>query len=202
MPIISQNLSIMDPINILIGLNIIATFAAHYSGAKKGFRTAVGDSREKPKSSLQTIPVLMSTFSLIAIILGIFRIGTLEYLPSYQSARFIGLLIFIIFSWIQILSIKTLGENYSQDVLMLKNHKLITNGIYRAVRHPQYLSQILMDLGAAVALMSYIVLPLAVIEIPLLIMRANLEERLLAKYFKDEFVEYKKKSGYLIPFIG
>jgi protein-S-isoprenylcysteine O-methyltransferase Ste14 len=60
----------------------------------------------------------------------------------------------------------------------------------------------LMDLGAAVALLSYMVLPLAVIEIPLLILRANLEERLLAKYFKDEFIEYKKKSGYLLPFIG
>ncbi len=192
----------MDPINILAGLNVIATFGAHYSGAKKGFRSAVGAAKEKPKSFLQTVPVYLSTLSLVAIILGVFKIGTLEYLPNYEMIRIIGLIVFIVFSWIQVLSIKTLGENYSQEIMILKNHKLVTNGIFRIIRHPQYLSQVLMDLGAAVALLSYVVFPLAIIEIPFLIMRASLEEKMLAKYFKDDFKTYKKKSGFFIPFIG
>lgn len=192
----------MDPINILIGLNILATFGAHYSGAKKGFRTKLGESREKPKSPWQTFPVFLSTLSLIAIILGVFKVGTIEYTSSYQTIRIIGMIVFLLFSWIQILSVKTLGENYSQEVLILKNHKLITKGIFRVIRHPQYLSQILMDLGAAFALLSYIILPVALLEIPFLILRANLEEKLLAKYFKNEFADYKKKSGFLLPFIG
>jgi protein-S-isoprenylcysteine O-methyltransferase Ste14 len=192
----------MDPINIFVGLNIIATFGAHYSGAKKGFRTTVGAFREKPKSYLQTVPVYLSTLSLVAIILGVFKIGTLEYTLSDETLRLIGMVIFLIFSWIQILSIKTLGENYSQDVLILKDHTLVTKGIFRIIRHPQYLSQILMDLGAVAALLSWIVLPLAIIEIPLVIMRGKLEEKLLAKYFKNEFADYKKKSGFILPFIG
>ncbi len=192
----------MDPINIIIGLNVITTFGAHYTGAKRGLRSAIGAAKEKPKSYLQTVPVYLSTLTLLGTIIGVFRIGTLEYLPSYEPVRIIGLLFFLVFSWIQILTVKTLAENYSQEVLIHKDHMLVTRGIFRIVRHPQYLSQILMDLGAAAALLSYIVLPLAIIEIPLLIMRAVMEERLLAKYFKDEFKEYKKKSGFLIPFIG
>lgn len=192
----------MDPINILIGLNVIATFGAHYSGAKKGFRSAVGAAREKPKSALQTIPVYLSTLTLVAVILGIFQIGTIDYLPSYGMVRIAGLIFFLVFSWIQVVSVKALGENYSQEIIILKDHKLVTSGIFKVVRHPQYLAQILMDLGAAAALLSYIVLPLVVIEIPLLVMRAVLEERLLAKYFKDDFASYKKKSGFLFPFIG
>ncbi len=192
----------MDPINILVGLNVVATFGAHYSGAKRGLRSAVGAAKEKPKSYLQTVPVYLSTLTLIGIILGIFRVGTLEYLPSYEPLRIAGLFFFLVFSWIQILSVKTLAESYSQDVLIHKDHALITSGIFRVVRHPQYLAQMLMDLGAAAALLSYVVLPFAVIEIPLLIMRAMMEERLLAKYFKDEYKEYKKKSGFFIPFIG
>ena len=109
----------MDPINILVGLNVIATFGAHYSGAKKGFRSAVGAAKEKPKSFLQTVPVYLSTLSLVAIILGVFKIGTLEYLPNYEMIRIIGLIVFIVFSWIQVLSIKTLGENYSQEIMIL-----------------------------------------------------------------------------------
>jgi len=192
----------MDPINILVGLNVIATFGAHYSGAKKGFRSAVGAAKEKPKSFLQTVPVYLSTLSLVAIIIGVFKLGTLEYLSNYEMIRIIGLIVFIVFSWIQVLSIKTLGENYSQEIMILKNHKLVTNGIFRIIRHPQYLSQVLMDLGAAVALLSYVVFPLAIIEIPFLIMRASLEEKMLEKYFKDDFKSYKKKSGFFIPFIG
>jgi protein-S-isoprenylcysteine O-methyltransferase Ste14 len=192
----------MDPINILLGLNVIATFGAHYSGAKKGFRSAVGAAKEKPKSQLQTIPVYLSTLTLIAVILGIFKIGTLEYLPANEILRVIGLLFYLVFSWIQVISVKALGENYSQEIVILKDHKLVTTGMFRIVRHPQYISQILMDLGGAAALLSYIVLPLALIEIPFLIRRAVMEEKLLAKYFKDDFAAYKKKSGFLLPFIG
>ena len=192
----------MDPINILLGLNVIATFGAHYSGAKKGFRSAVGAAKEKPKGYLQTIPVYLSTLTLVAVILGVFRIGTIEYLPSYETFRVIGLIFYIVFSWLQVLSVKTLGESYSQEIIILKNHELVTKGIFSIVRHPQYLTQILMDLGAAAALLSYFVLPLAVIEIPLLVMRATVEEKLLTKYFGEEFTAYKKKSGFIIPFIG
>ena len=64
------------------------------------------------------------------------------------------------------------------------------------------MSQILVDLGAGIALMSYIIVPLALIEIPFLIMRAQLEDKLLQKNFKNEFSEYKKRSGFMIPFIG
>ena len=192
----------MDPINILVGLNVAATFGAHYSGAKRGLRSAVGAAKEKPKSYLQSVPVYLSTITLLATILGVFRVGTLEYLPSYDPLRITGLFFFLVFSWIQILSVKTLAESYSQEVLIHKDHALITSGIFRVVRHPQYLAQMLMDLGAAAALLSYVVLPFAVIEIPLLIMRAMMEEKLLAKYFKDEYKAYKKKSGFFIPFIG
>jgi protein-S-isoprenylcysteine O-methyltransferase Ste14 len=50
--------------------------------------------------------------------------------------------------------------------------------------------------------MSYLLLPIAIIEIPFLILRALLEEKLLEKNFKERFADYKKKTGFLIPFIG
>jgi protein-S-isoprenylcysteine O-methyltransferase Ste14 len=58
------------------------------------------------------------------------------------------------------------------------------------------------DIGGGLALMSYILLPLAIVEIPFLIMRAILEEKLLEKNFKEQFSAYKKKTGFIIPFIG
>ncbi len=192
----------MDPINIIVGLNIIATFGANVSGAKKGLRDKIGASKEKPNTYLQKLPVILSTITLIGLIIGVFQIGTLEYINEYNLIRYIGLASYLIFSWVQVWAFKTLGENYSQDILIKKNHQLVTGGPFRIIRHPQYVSQILIDLGGAAATLSYIVAPIAIIQIPFILLRASVEDKLMAKHFGNEFSSYKKKSGFVLPFIG
>ena len=192
----------MDPINIIIFLNVIATFGANITGAKRGLKSTVSEIKEKPKTYLQKFPPILSMLSLVALILAVFQIGTLEYLNEYNVIRYIGLVVYLVFSWVQVWSFKTLGDNYSQEVILKKNHELVTKGPFKIIRHPQYLCQILLDLGAAAATLGYIVGFLALIEIPIYILRASLEDRLLAKYFAEKFSDYKKKSGFMIPFIG
>lgn len=192
----------MDPINIIAGLNVIATFAANFSTANKNLKSTLTEVREKPKTFLQKFPLVVSSFTLLALIFGVFQIGTLEYSEELKTPRLIGLIVYLIFSWLQILSFKKLSDNYSQEVVIKRNHQLVTTGIYSVIRHPQYLSQMLLDIGSGLAVMSYIVLPLAIIEIPILIMRAALEDKLHNKYFREKFTAYKKKSGFFFPFIG
>jgi protein-S-isoprenylcysteine O-methyltransferase Ste14 len=191
----------MDPINIIAGLNLLANFGANLSGAKKGLRSTITVPKEKPATYLQNIPIVISTIALIAFALGLFRLGTFEYNPGNFNLRLAGLAVYLVFSWMQIWSYKTLGENYSQDIVIFKSHSLVKKGPYKYLRHPQYTSQILMDAGAGVLSLSYIVIILVIIEIPLLIMRASAEEKLLAKHLKD-YNEYKKQSGSFLPFIG
>jgi protein-S-isoprenylcysteine O-methyltransferase Ste14 len=192
----------MDPINIIIGLNIIATFGANYAGAKKGVKTKIGAYKEKPKTYLQWLPLTFSTITLLLLIVSVFQVGTLEYAEEYQTIRYIGLVFYLVFSWVQIWAFKTLGENYAQEILIMKDHQLITKGPFKLIRHPQYLSQMLMDLGAAAATLSFILLPVAIIQIPFLFMRAFLEDKLLAKHFGENWKLYKQKTGSILPFIG
>jgi protein-S-isoprenylcysteine O-methyltransferase Ste14 len=192
----------MDPINIIVGLNIIATFGANVSGAKKGFKDKIGAAKEKPNTYLQKLPLILSTITLLGLILGVFQIGTLEYVSEYNLIRYIGLAVYLIFSWVQIWAFKTLGENYSQDILIKKDHQLVTKGPFRIIRHPQYMSQMLLDLGGAAAVLSFIVAPIAVIQILFILLRASVEDKLMAKHFGNEFSSYKKKSGFVLPFIG
>lgn len=194
----------MDPINIIIGLNIIATFGANLTGAKKGLKSTVTPVKERPKTYLQKFPLVLATLTLVALIFAVFQIGILNYSDNSQfsSLRFIGLAVYLCFSWIQIWSYKSLGESYSQEVVVFKDHKLANKGPFKIIRHPQYLSQILVDFGGAAATLSYVLLPLAVVQIPILIIRASFEEKLLKKHFKEEFVHYKKNRGFMIPFIG
>ncbi|HEY6626078.1 MAG TPA: isoprenylcysteine carboxylmethyltransferase family protein [Ignavibacteriaceae bacterium] len=192
----------MDPINIIILLNIIATFGANVTGAKRGLKSTVSEVKEKPKTFLQKFPPVVSMLSLVALILAVFQIGTMDYLEEYDVIRYISLAVYLVFSWVQVWSFKTLGDNYSQEIMIKKNHELITKGPFKIIRHPQYICQILLNLGATATTFSYIVGFFTLIEIPIYIMRASLEDKLLAKYFTEKFSDYKKKSGFMIPFIG
>ena len=192
----------MDPINIIILLNVIATFGANVSGAKKGLKSKVAAIKDKPKTFLQKFPPILSAVTLIVLILGVFQIGTLEYMKEHNAIRLIGLPVYLIFSWIQVWSFKSLGDNYSQDIIIKKDHQLVTTGPFRYIRHPQYFSQILINIGGTAATVSYVLGILTLIEIPIYIMRALLEDKMLAKHFAEQFSAYKKKSGFMIPFIG
>lgn len=192
----------MDPINIIVLLNIIATFGANLTGAKKGLKSTVTPVKERPKTYLQKLPLIVATLTLIVLILAVFQVGTLNYsaYSNLKSYRIIGLVVYLVFSWIQIWAYKSLGDSYSQEIVIFKDHKLSENGPYKFVRHPQYLSQILIDLGGGFATLSYILIPLAIIQIPILILRSIFEEKILQKHFKEEFETYKKSRGFMIPF--
>ncbi len=192
----------MDPINIIIGLNIIATFGANIGAAKKGVKDKLGISKDKPKTYLQTLPLYLSTITLAVLIVSLFQVGTLEYKMENQTLRIIGLIVYLTFSWIQIWATKVLGDNYSQDIVIKKDHHLITSGPFKFIRHPQYFSQFLLDTAGAVATLSFVLAPLALIQIPLLFLRASLEDKLLEKHFGENFRNYKKKSGMFFPFVG
>ena len=195
----------MDPLNLLVGINLFVNMSANYSAAKTGLKISFTKALEKPDTYLQKLPPNVSALVLIVVIAGIFNFGVLDdtLKEEYSILRYVGLALFVIFSWLQVYSFKSLKENYAQEILILKKHNLITDGIYKFVRHPQYLSQILSDLGAALAVMSFIAIPIVLLlEIPLFILRAKFEERLLQKHFKKDYEEYKKKTGFLIPFVG
>lgn len=193
----------MDAINIISLVGIVLSLFANSGAAKGGLKGTVTKNEKKPKTYLQKIPVNISALVLLFQILGVFQIGTLELTEDLMIFRITGLVIFILFSWLQVKSYKNLKTSYSQEIVIKKNHQLITSGIHKTIRHPQYLSQVLSDLGLGIALCSYLAVPIVLlVELPLFVLRARKEEELLKEYFNEEFDEYKKNSSFMIPFIG
>lgn len=192
----------MDPINIIIGINILALFGANLDGARRGLKSAVAEVKEKPKSWLQKNPPALAALILFAQILGVFSIGNLVAPEGSGALRYSGLAVYLIFSWFQIYALRSLGKFYSQDIVILKKHELVTSGAYRFIRHPHYLGQLIADIGCGLALFNIPVLLLVLPETVMLIMRAQKEEAMIKKHFPDQFAAYRKKSGFMIPFIG
>ena len=89
----------------------------------------------------------------------------------------------------------------SRTIKVEKNQKLIDTGLYGIVRHPMYLSTVLLFLSMPLILNSIISFVIFLIYPFLIIKRINNEEKVLSKELKG-YNEYKKKVKYkLIPYI-
>lgn len=194
----------MDPVNILILIALVAFTAANYSGSKSGLKSKVSAVSKRASGWLQTVPPNVLAISSLLQFAGVFPIVDTWFLPQPgQTIRIIFFLLFLLFSWIQLKSFKTLGTNYSTEIVIFKDHKLVTSGIYSIIRHPQYAGQLLADLFAGLAMLSSPVVILTVLlSFPLLVLRAKKEEDFLSSAFSEGFTTYRNRSGFFIPWLG
>ncbi len=187
-------------INLIIIINIVLTFSANLPLAGQTFRKKLQPVLTKPKSYLQNVPKYISSLIFLLIIAGLFGLGKIEIKDELiQVIRTIFAGLYVLFSWLQILAAKNLGEFYTQDIVIYKDHKLIDKGFYKIIRHPVYLTQILQDLFAGLALANYLIIPLTLfIEFPLYVLRTNFEEKILTKNLA-EYKEYANRTGKWFP---
>jgi len=98
-----------------------------------------------------------------------------------------------IFAW----SIIARGR-YAVSWDMPKDHKLVTWGPYRYVRHPSYLSYFLMFLGIVLTWLNLLTIP-CLIAIPGYYYATNNEERILIERFGDEYRRYQEETARFLP---
>lgn len=89
-------------------------------------------------------------------------------------------------------------ERYATSWKMRGNHRLVTWGPYRYVRHPSYFGYFLMFLGF-ITLWPNIVTLMPLAAIPGYIKVTVQEEKLLEQRFGDEYREYQRRTGRFIP---
>jgi protein-S-isoprenylcysteine O-methyltransferase Ste14 len=95
----------------------------------------------------------------------------------------------------------TFKENkyLAHTVVVTKDQKVVTTGPYAAVRHPMYLSELVMFIFAPMALGSYLAVIPNILLAAILAIRIVTEERLLLSELKG-YREYTRKTRYrLIP---
>lgn len=84
---------------------------------------------------------------------------------------------------------------------IVEGHRLVTDGLYKHVRHPLYLAETLRNFGFVLIFSSiYGVLFIAVGTI-FLLFRIRTEERMLVEAFGEDYREYQRNTKKLIPYI-
>ena len=95
---------------------------------------------------------------------------------------------------------RALGSSLSPFVSPRPGAPLVTRGLYRWVRHPMYLSEAMIAVGAPLMLGSRVVVWLAVPALVVLVLRIVREEQALARVF-PEYPHYAALTRRVVPFL-
>ena len=101
---------------------------------------------------------------------------------------------------LSIWAIKTLDKYWTIEIEIRDVHPLIKNGPYKYMRHPHYLFLFCEVLGLPlIANAYYSFVFIAIIFIPLIILRFIFEEKALTEKFGAEYLKYKKEVWAFFP---
>jgi protein-S-isoprenylcysteine O-methyltransferase Ste14 len=103
---------------------------------------------------------------------------------------------FALLQWAQV----TLGKSWSDTPRMMKEQTLITSGPYQFIRHPISTAFILI-LGSPLLISTNWLIGLTWMGMTIMEVASRLgfEESLMIEYFGDQYRDYMKKTGRLLP---
>jgi protein-S-isoprenylcysteine O-methyltransferase Ste14 len=97
---------------------------------------------------------------------------------------------------------RDLGRNWSVSLDVRQDHKLITEGVYRYVRHPMYSAFWLWAIAQALLLPNYVAGFAALFGFGLLyFIRVGREEQMMIDAFGAEYRDYMTRTKKLIPWV-
>jgi len=185
---------------LLIGILFIPMFIAGLVMMKKSpdlLRKRLDAKEEQPE---QKAVILLSGLMFVAA----FAVAGLNYrfkwivIPNWVSwaAAAVFLLAYALYA-------EVLRENIwlSRTVEVQENQKVIDTGLYGVVRHPMYMSTLLLFLSIPLVLGSVLSFAIMLAYIPIIAKRIRNEEKVLESGLAG-YAEYKKRVRYkIIPFV-
>ncbi|MBP2617319.1 methyltransferase family protein [Chryseobacterium jejuense] len=188
----------MRTLQILYVISMIVWFLSEFL-YKNMLKSGKDDKKGKDRSTLNILWFAIP-FSIAAAVM----ISNLSTLPITHGRRimYVGeslILIGIIFRFI---TIRFLGKYFTVDVTIKDDHKIEKEGFYKYLRHPSYAFSLLTSVGLGLYLNNWLSLIFAFVP-PFLAFayRIKIEEQALVEQFGEEYLEYRKTTKKLIPFI-
>ncbi|MBZ0204053.1 MAG: isoprenylcysteine carboxylmethyltransferase family protein [Ignavibacteria bacterium] len=125
-----------------------------------------------------------------------------KYIPhsNVPAVHFAGIFLMLIASMIFTVTVVSFAQPITPNPVPRKKAVLRTSGVYKFIRHPMYLSAILLLLGVVMYFQAYYSLLWIAILFIFFKYKTQLEERQLSLKF-PEYERYKSSTRKLIPFI-
>jgi len=131
----------------------------------------------------------------------IWTVGTIPSIPGWMDGviRVGGIVLLGMAGLLAAWGLRSIGRQMSSQAEVRPDTKLVTDGAFRVVRHPLYLSILLLWAGGALALVSWIMAACTLALLPLFVARSRLEERILMRHFGGAYGAYMTSVPMLMP---
>ncbi len=176
---------------IFLAYSYIALYVSRRQGAKiVGWITAIKN--KDYTLFLLSIPQIGLIFNAIFV----FNSGIYEIISVIA-----GFIIMVLGMGFNLIVRMNLGKNWVPLYKTTENQELVTEGIYSIIRHPFYLSVLILFSGISVISWNLYGLLLLLFALMALIVRIKKEEDELITKFGEEYEKYKKETPMLIPWL-
>jgi protein-S-isoprenylcysteine O-methyltransferase Ste14 len=189
---------IMDlKIITIIAVSYLYGFFEVFMNLRQRSKSKITTSNDK--SSLRWLYGLITVGYALSFSIGATKIGRIYYWNTFFA---IGMVLFVIGFMIRIHSLLTLKQYFTYSVAKVENHKIIETGLYKFIRHPGYLGQIIIFVGISTSISNWLSILVMMISITFgYLYRIKVEERFMVEQLGEEYLSYQERTKRLLPMI-
>jgi protein-S-isoprenylcysteine O-methyltransferase Ste14 len=155
--------------------------------------------REKSADRLITVAVVVVAYNLLFANWPRIEMLRLRFVPDERWISWFGVALTWIGVAIAIWARYCLGVFWSARVTLKEGHRLIETGPYAYVRHPIYTGMLLGCIGTTLVIGEWRGVLAVVLLLAAHSRKALREERLLTREFGDEYIAYRRRTGFMFP---
>jgi protein-S-isoprenylcysteine O-methyltransferase Ste14 len=182
---------------IIIGFSYLYAIFEVFMNLRNRGKKIVTTSSDK--GSLVLLYILITLGYALSFSIGATKIGRLS---NWNVFFAVGAVLTISGLVIRIQSILTLKQYFTYSVAQVQDHELIETGLYKIIRHPGYLGQLLIFAGLSISLANWLSIVLMLLPVMIgYLYRIKVEESFMAEQMGENYLNYQKRTKRLIPLI-
>ncbi|MEM6722119.1 MAG: protein-S-isoprenylcysteine O-methyltransferase [Bacteroidota bacterium] len=193
----------MNPLllKIIYGVFMIGTFIIRYPHEKRNKSNTIHTDQKTTTEKIVLFIVFIGMMLIPLLFIFTSVLSFADYtLPFWLQITGIALIAPTL--WLFYRSHKDLGKNWSVTLEIREEHTIVDSGVYTHIRHPMYSAIWLWTVIQALLLHNYIAGLAGLISFGILYFsRVYQEEKMMLDEFGDSYLNYKKKTKRIIPFV-
>lgn len=182
---------------IIIGFSYLYGFFEVLMNLRQRGKSTVTTSGDK--RSLWLLYILITVGYALSFAVGATRIGRMSHWGAFFA---IGVVLALTGLTIRVRSMLTLGRYFTYSVAQTENHELVETGLYKVIRHPGYLGQLMIFAGIAISLSNWLAVLLMMIPVATgYVYRIKVEEDFMIEQMGERYLDYQKRTKRMIPMV-
>jgi len=180
---------------LIIGFTYLYAFFELFMGLRRKHGRKIVSKGDQ--YSLWIMGIMITLGYSLSFAIGSTKIGRIS---PWNTFFVIGFVLIAFGLFIRIKSLLTLKQHFTYTVTKIEKHELIETGLYKSIRHPGYLGQIIIFTGIATTLSNWLSVILMLLPVFIgYLNRISVEEKFMTEQFGEKYIQYQKRTKRLFP---